>query len=139
MLPVPPTVGVVRPDGDGAVLTVGADDLDLLAGELALLALRAGLARGLLDRELACAPFRALERTAKAAGKTNMEFRYFDGLDHGLGTIVYFNTGAPSTGTAHSPTTSHVSSGATRSPIRMSRSRACPKRGWRIAASGWNW
>ena len=38
--------------------------------------------------------------TAKAAGKTNMEFRYFDGLDHGLGTIVYFNTGTPSTGYA---------------------------------------
>jgi hypothetical protein len=29
-----------------------------------------------------------------------MEFRYFDGLDHGLGTITYFNTGAPSTGYA---------------------------------------
>ena len=35
---------------------------------------------------------------AKAAGKTNLEFRYFDGLDHGLGTIEYFITGKPSTG-----------------------------------------
>ena len=37
---------------------------------------------------------------AKAAGRTNMRFRYFDGLDHGLGTVEYFNTGSSSTGYA---------------------------------------
>ena len=31
---VPPTVGVVRPDGDGSVLLVGADDMAYLAGHL---------------------------------------------------------------------------------------------------------
>jgi len=29
-----------------------------------------------------------------------MRFRYFDGLDHGLGTVEYFNTGSSSTGYA---------------------------------------
>jgi hypothetical protein len=43
---------------------------------------------------------RVLEQKAKAAGKANLEFRYFDGLDHGLGTIQYFVTGKPSTGYA---------------------------------------
>jgi pimeloyl-ACP methyl ester carboxylesterase len=59
-----------------------------------------GLFQGEVDHNTPAEQVRALERTAKAAGKTNMEFRYFDGLDHGLGTIVYFNTGAPSTGYA---------------------------------------
>jgi predicted DNA-binding transcriptional regulator YafY len=37
---IPPTVGVIRPDGpDHAELTVGADDLDLLAGHLVSLGL----------------------------------------------------------------------------------------------------
>jgi hypothetical protein len=53
-----------------------------------------------VDHNTPAEQVRALERTAKAAGKTNLEFRYFDGLDHGIGTIVYFNTGAPSTGYA---------------------------------------
>ena len=59
-----------------------------------------GLFQGEIDHNTPAEQVRALERTAKAAGRTNMEFRYFDGLDHGLGTIVYFNTGAPSTGYA---------------------------------------
>ena len=59
-----------------------------------------GLFQGEIDNNTPAEQVRALERTAKAAGKTNMEFRYFDGLDHGLGTITYFNTGTPSTGYA---------------------------------------
>src|SRR6185436_7177952 len=59
-----------------------------------------GLFQGEIDHNTPADQVRTLERTAKAAGKTNMEFRYFDGLDHGLGTIVYFNTGTPSTGYA---------------------------------------
>jgi len=59
-----------------------------------------GLFQGEIDHNTPADQVRALERSAKAAGKTNMEFRYFDGLDHGLGTITYFNTGTPSTGYA---------------------------------------
>jgi alpha-beta hydrolase superfamily lysophospholipase len=36
---------------------------------------------------------RKLEETAKAAGKTKMEFHYFEGLDHGLNIGQYFGRG----------------------------------------------
>lgn len=67
---------------------------------LSQLTMPVGLFHGEVDHNTPAEQVRALERTAKAAGKTNMAFRYFDGLDHGLGTITYFNTGAPSTGYA---------------------------------------
>lgn len=37
---------------------------------------------------------RALEERAKAAGKSNMQFQYFEGLDHSLGLGRYFGGGA---------------------------------------------
>lgn len=67
---------------------------------LSKLTMPIGLFQGEVDHNTPAEQVRALERDAKAAGKTNLEFRYFDGLDHGIGTIVYFNTGAPSTGYA---------------------------------------
>jgi pimeloyl-ACP methyl ester carboxylesterase len=67
---------------------------------LSKLTMPIGLFQGEVDHNTPAEQVRALERTAKTAGKTNLEFRYFDGLDHGIGTIVYFNTGAPSTGYA---------------------------------------
>jgi pimeloyl-ACP methyl ester carboxylesterase len=65
---------------------------------LSQLSMPVGLFQGEIDHNTSAAGVRALEQKAKAAGKTNLEFRYFDGLDHGLGTIEYFNTGKPSTG-----------------------------------------
>ena len=67
---------------------------------LSQLSMPVGLFQGELDHNTPADGVRALEQKAKAAGKTNLEFRYFDGLDHGLGTIVYFNTGKPSAGYA---------------------------------------
>jgi len=64
------------------------------------LSIPVGLFQGETDANTPAAQVRALEQKAKAAGKTNLEFRYFDGLDHGLGTMVYFNTGKPSAGYA---------------------------------------
>ena len=34
-----------------------------------------------------------LEELARKAGKDNMEFHYFDGLDHSLGIAAYFTKG----------------------------------------------
>ena len=67
---------------------------------LSKVALPVGVFQGEIDANTSAADVRALEVKAKAAGKTNLEFRYFDGLDHGLGTGVYFITGTPSTGYA---------------------------------------
>jgi pimeloyl-ACP methyl ester carboxylesterase len=67
---------------------------------LSKLTMPIGLFQGEVDHNTPAEQVRALEWTAKAAGRANMEFRYFDGLDHGLGTITYFNTGSPSTGYA---------------------------------------
>ena len=64
------------------------------------LSIPVGLFQGETDANTSAAQVRALEQKAKAAGKTNLEFRYFDGLDHGLGTMEYFNTGKPSAGYA---------------------------------------
>ena len=51
------------------------------------LSIPVGLFQGETDANTPAAQVRALEQKAKAAGKTNLEFRYFDGLDHGLGTM----------------------------------------------------
>jgi fermentation-respiration switch protein FrsA (DUF1100 family) len=67
---------------------------------LSKLSMPVGLFQGEIDANTPAADVRALEAKAKAAGKTNLEFRYFDDLDHGLGGAVYFNTGRPSTGYA---------------------------------------
>ena len=56
--------------------------------------------QGEIDASTSAADVRALEAQANAAQKTTLEFRYFVGLDHGLGTAVYFMTGTPSTGYA---------------------------------------
>ena len=64
------------------------------------LSMPVGLFQGEIDGNTSAAEVRVLEQKARAAGKTNLEFRYFDGLDHGLGTIEYFITGKPSTGYA---------------------------------------
>jgi len=53
-----------------------------------------GLFQGIADQLVPVAGVRALEAQAKAAGKTNMEFRYFEGLDHSLGLGAYFAAGA---------------------------------------------
>jgi len=65
---------------------------------LSQLSMPVGLFQGEIDHNTPAEGVRALEQKAKAAGKTNLEFHYFDGLDHGLGTIAYFNTGKPSAG-----------------------------------------
>jgi pimeloyl-ACP methyl ester carboxylesterase len=67
---------------------------------LSKLSMPVGLFQGEADHNTPAEGVRALEQKAGAAGKTNLEFRYFAGLDHGLGTIEYFNTGTPSTGYA---------------------------------------
>jgi pimeloyl-ACP methyl ester carboxylesterase len=65
---------------------------------LAQLSMPIGIFQGEADHNTSADGVRALERQANAAGKHNMEFHYFPGLDHGLGTIEYFNTGVPSAG-----------------------------------------
>src|SRR5262249_6591476 len=67
-------------------------------GLLSQLSMPVGLFQGEIDANTSVEDVPVLERQAKAGGKTNLEFRYFDGLDHGLGTVEYFNTGKPSTG-----------------------------------------
>jgi alpha-beta hydrolase superfamily lysophospholipase len=64
------------------------------------LSMPVGLFQGETDAHTPAAQVCGLEQKAKAAGKTNLEFRYFDGLDHGLGTMEYFNAGKPSAGYA---------------------------------------
>jgi pimeloyl-ACP methyl ester carboxylesterase len=64
------------------------------------LSMPVGLFQGENDGNTSAAEVRVLERKAKAAGQKNLEFRYFDGLDHGLGTMEYFITGKPSIGYA---------------------------------------
>jgi pimeloyl-ACP methyl ester carboxylesterase len=64
------------------------------------LSMPVGLFQGEADANTSAAQVHALEQKAKAAGKTNLEFRYFDGLDHGLGTMEYFDKGTPSAGYA---------------------------------------
>jgi pimeloyl-ACP methyl ester carboxylesterase len=54
-----------------------------------------GLFQGVADPNTPVAGVRALEERAKAAGKSNMQFHYFEGLDHSLGLGRYFATGGP--------------------------------------------
>jgi len=57
-----------------------------------------GFFQGESDANTSAADMRALEQKAKTAGKTNLEFLYYVGLDHGLGTSEYFASGTPSSG-----------------------------------------
>jgi len=57
-----------------------------------------GFFQGELDANTSAADVRVLEQQAKTAGKTNFEFSYYAGLDHGLGTLEYFTRGTPSPG-----------------------------------------
>lgn len=67
---------------------------------LARLTMPVGLFQGEADGNTSAEGVRMLEELARAAGKTNLEFHYSEGLGHGLGTIDYFNTGTPSAGYA---------------------------------------
>ncbi|MEO7193086.1 MAG: hypothetical protein ABI051_18725 [Vicinamibacterales bacterium] len=65
------------------------------------LTLSVGFFQGEADANTSAADVRALEQKAKTAGKTNLEFSYYAGLDHGLGTLEYFTPrGTPSAGYA---------------------------------------
>lgn len=57
-----------------------------------------GIFQGESDANTSAEQVRQLERRAKAAGKTNIEFSYFEGLDHGLGSLDYFLLGKNSAG-----------------------------------------
>ena len=59
-----------------------------------------GVFQGEDDANTPASGVRALEARVKAAGKTNIEFTYFPGLGHGLGSTDYFTAGRPSTGYA---------------------------------------
>jgi pimeloyl-ACP methyl ester carboxylesterase len=59
-----------------------------------------GIFQGDDDRNTGVEDVQALEKLAKAAGRTNIEFHYFPGLGHGLGSTDYFNKGAHSPGYA---------------------------------------
>ncbi|HEU0302478.1 MAG TPA: alpha/beta hydrolase [Longimicrobium sp.] len=52
-----------------------------------------GLFHGDMDAMTPISGVRALEEQARAAGKTNMRFHYFPGLDHSLGLGMYFVRG----------------------------------------------
>ena len=52
-----------------------------------------GLFHGIDDNLTDVGGVRQLEEQAKKAGKTNMEFAYFGGLDHSLGIGQYFVRG----------------------------------------------
>jgi pimeloyl-ACP methyl ester carboxylesterase len=64
------------------------------------LTMRIGFFQGELDVNTSAADVRVLEQQAKTAGQTNLEFSYYAGLDHGLGTSEYFMRGTPSAGYA---------------------------------------
>ena len=57
-----------------------------------------GVFHGEADGNTPVEGVRGLERQAKAAGKSRMEFHYFPGLEHSLGGLDYFMRGAPSDG-----------------------------------------
>lgn len=57
-----------------------------------------GLFQGLADANTPAEGTRALEARAKAAGKANLQFSYFEGLDHSLGLGRYFGGGPLPTG-----------------------------------------
>jgi dipeptidyl aminopeptidase/acylaminoacyl peptidase len=51
------------------------------------------LFQGSGDVNVPIAGVRKLEETARKAGKTKMEFHYFDNLDHSLNILEYFLRG----------------------------------------------
>lgn len=65
---------------------------------LSPLSMPVGIFQGDDDRNTGIEDVQALEKLAKAAGKSNIEFRYFPGLGHGLGSTDYFQKGAHSDG-----------------------------------------
>jgi pimeloyl-ACP methyl ester carboxylesterase len=65
---------------------------------LAPLTMPVGLFHGTADALTPVDGVRALERTAKKSGKANLEFHYFDGLDHSLGIATYFLAGTVAEG-----------------------------------------
>jgi pimeloyl-ACP methyl ester carboxylesterase len=64
------------------------------------LSMPVGFFHGEIDANTPVGDVRALEARAKQAGKSNLEFHYFDGLGHGLGSTEYFSQGRLSTGYA---------------------------------------
>jgi len=60
---------------------------------LSKLDIAVGLFQGSGDVNVPIAGVRKLEETARKAGKTKMEFHYFDNLDHSLNIIEYFFRG----------------------------------------------
>lgn len=67
---------------------------------LSPLTMPVGIFQGDDDRNTGVEDVQALEKLAKGAGRTNIEFRYFPGLGHGLGSTDYFQKGAHSDGYA---------------------------------------
>ena len=59
-----------------------------------------GIFQGEADRNTGAADVRVLQAQAQAAGKANVEFHYYEGLGHGLGSTDYFQKGAHSAGYA---------------------------------------
>jgi len=60
---------------------------------LAKLDMPVGLFQGVADGNVPVAGVRKMEDAAKRAGKTNLEFHYFEGLGHTLGIEAYFTSG----------------------------------------------
>ena len=60
---------------------------------LSKLDIAVGLFQGSGDVNVPIAGVRKLEETARKAGKTKMEFHYFDNLDHSLNILEYFSKG----------------------------------------------
>lgn len=60
---------------------------------LSPLTIPVGLFHGVVDQLTPVSDVRKLEERAKSAGKSNMQFRYFEGLDHSLGLGRYFSGG----------------------------------------------
>ena len=60
---------------------------------LSALDMPVGLFHGTTDNLTDVEGVRKLEEQARKAGKANLEFHYFDGLDHTLGIVEYFVRG----------------------------------------------
>ena len=65
---------------------------------LSPLTMPVGIFQGDDDRNTGVEDVQALEKLARGASRTNIEFRYFPGLGHGLGSTDYFQKGAHSAG-----------------------------------------
>ena len=82
------------------------------------LSMPVGLFQGEIDANTPVESVRALEVQATQAGKSNLEFHYFDGLGHGLGSTEYFAQGRHSSGYAAIFPSSGASSNRLRPPAR---------------------